>query len=325
MRRDLPSGVVFLVWQAAGLEYEKPSRDDIKRVKCIESGSHKNGDLNPSAYLYGPKNCFVCHGCGVTLSAKALAEKLGVNWTKLLEGEMPKVEPRPAPPPRPEKRIEEISIESFWSACMPVNQTIVDPHMLDLGVAFYLARRGWHPPTLAALDLVRVTPLPDDYKWPSWWPRKWSYDWRLVTRAYKPNGKIAGFHARAITPDTKPKTRWPFGYDAHGLLMADRRGVALLRREPVDAQRVIIVEGMTDLIAMSMAVEDAGRTDPIIGITSGATRALTSVRFPNIPVVVLTDEDAAGEKYAREIREAIPPTVDVRRARLTVSRKAAAQ
>lgn len=222
----------------------------------------------------------------------------------------------PAPvEPGPEPAIPAAELQSLWAATLPVNRTMADPHVLDMGVCFYLSGRGWYPSALAALDLVRVTPLPEAYVWPEWWPKAWATAYRLVMRAYSPAGDFVSLHGRSIVPDLTPKTRWPKGYAA-GHLFADARGVALLRGEAGDTDKVVVVEGMTDTIALTMATADAGRKHAILGITSGATKALADVKWPaGIPVVVFTDADEAGERYAAEIEAAIPSTVDVRRAR----------
>jgi 5S rRNA maturation endonuclease (ribonuclease M5) len=193
-----------------------------------------------------------------------------------------------------------------------------------MGVCFYLAGRGLYAPALAALDLVRVTPLPESYAWPAWWPKAWTDSYRLVMRAYNSAGEFVSIHGRSIVPGLNPKTRWPKGYAA-GYLFADRRGAEFLRGNVGDTDRVIIVEGMTDTVAMALMVADAGRTDAVLGISSGSTKTLADVMWKTgIPVVSLMDPDEAGEKYAQEIRAAIPKGVDLRRARLPMPLEKAA-
>lgn len=226
----------------------------------------------------------------------------------------PRVAPAAVVPPRGFPPIHEL--EALWAATLPVDRTLVDPHVLDLGVAFYLARRGWYAPALAELDLVRVTPLPDSYEWPSWWPRGWTLDHRLVMRAYDHAGVVRSIHARSITPDATPKTRWPKGYDAAPLLFANANGAAMLRGEYAPG-RVVIVEGMPDTIAMAMACADDAPTWAVIGVSSGSAAALARVAWPpGVPVVLMLHDDEAGRKYADEARAAIPRTVDLKRARL---------
>lgn len=226
----------------------------------------------------------------------------------------PRVTPSAPPLPRGFPPADEHA--ALWAATLPVNRTNADPDVLDMGVAFFLSRRGWYAPALAALDLVRVTPLPDAYTWPSWWRREWALDHRLVMRAYDADGIVRSLHARSITPDAYPKTRWPRGYDAAPLLFANANGVAMLRRERTPG-RVVIVEGMPDTIAMSLACADDAPTWAVLGITNGSAPALGRVAWPqNVPVVLMLHDDDAGKKYADDARSAIPRTVDLRRAKL---------
>lgn len=55
---------------------------------------------------------------------------------------------------------------------------------------------------------------------------------------------------------------------------------------------------------------------PVLGVTAGGPPALARVRIPTgVPVIVATDPDDAGDDYARQIRAALPATVEVRRYR----------
>lgn len=226
----------------------------------------------------------------------------------------PRVVPLPPPPPRgfppPDK------LDALWSATRPVNRTNADPHVLDVAAMFYLARRGWFPPALAALDIVRVTPLPDAYTWPSWWRRGWTLDHRLVMRAYDAGGNVRSIHGRSITPGATPKTRWPSGYDAAPLLFADANGVAMLRGESKPA-RIVIVEGMPDTIAMALQIADDAPNWAVLGITNGSAPALGQVAWPHgVPVVLMLHDDDTGRKYIADARAAIPRSVNLRLAKL---------
>lgn len=322
MTRDLPPDLIFSIAQRGGVEFLRGSTAEKKIVRCVDAASHRNGDKRPSAWLHGPTNSYGCAGCGARMSAKDFAAAVGVEWSTFLTEELARPAPRAAPrKPSHKPTIAPSELSAFWAATLPVNRTIVDPHVLDMGVCFYLARRGWYAPALATLDLVRVTPLPDACDWPSWWPAAWASTWRLVMRAYDAHGDVASVHARSIVPDAEPKTRWPRGVPA-GYLFADKRGVALLRGEPGDTDRVVICEGMTDTVAMALAVADAGRRFATIGITAGATKTLREVRWPKVPIVVATDHDDAGERYAREIFTALSTHPDVRRTRSPIAEAA---
>ncbi len=260
--------------------------------------------------------CFGCNATGDALHLVAAARGLDLerDFPRVLDeaGALVGVDlfahtRRPPPPPPPlgtyPPRDE---VAALWNAAVPVNRTVVEPDRSELAVAFFLARRRWWPPALASLDIVRVTPPPSAYDWPRWWPSPWAKSWRLITRAYRANGEVASIHARAVD-GAEPKTRWPYNCRSAGLFFADGRGAAVLRGEVASLERVIIVEGLTDTVAMTLEVEDAGRAIAVLGLASGSAAALAAVRWPHgIPVVVATHEDQAGHRYAAEVERVLP-------------------
>lgn len=182
----------------------------------------------------------------------------------------------------------------------------------------YLSGRGLDVGTLAELDMARVLPRPERFVYPSWWPSAWASTWRLVVRAFEPTGELASIHARAIVPGVRPKDRWPLGCGAGGLFLADPRGVAFLRGELAPPPLgVVVTEGLTDTLAMALDPAWSGDGLPVVGVTSGSLRAFASVSWPReTACVVATDADAPGERYAEQIREAVPRWVKVARMRL---------
>lgn len=217
---------------------------------------------------------------------------------------------KPAPPPvawkplalPPRQRPPVTEVEAIWVASSSVAEATAD-------VALFLLRRRLSLPDLSKLDLVRVAPL--KYAWPSWWPETWAKSWRIVTRAYEADGKLASLHARAID-DASPKTRWPFNCRADGLIFGDAAGVALLRGDARAFDRVLVVEGLTDMIAASLWA--VGRRVAVISVTSGSSAALMHVRWPSgVPVVVATDHDDAGNRYAAAVEAAVPKRISVAR------------
>jgi hypothetical protein len=214
--------------------------------------------------------------------------------------------PRPVPPKPPERKRPPIAeVEALWAASQPVNDAGTDAQ-----VALFLSARRLFPPAIAQLDVVRVTPV--EYEWPAWWRANWARSWRLITRAFEPDGSFGSLHARAVDEST-PKTRWPFDCAADGLLFADARGQALLRGQVGDTDRIVFVEGLTDFVAMASVVRDAGRRHAVWGITSGSAPALTKIRWPRLPVVVATDSDVAGQRYAAEVERRAPKSIRVAR------------
>jgi hypothetical protein len=80
---------------------------------------------------------------------------------------------------------------------------------------------------------------------------------------------------------------------------------------------VILVEGLTDLLAASSWVHRTTRGFGVIGVTSGSSSALANIAWPsNLPVYVATDPDPTGDAYARGARIAIPSHIKVSRIRV---------
>lgn len=243
-----------------------------------------------------------------------LAARAGID-TSAPRPVLPSPAPKPAPrvpqrPPRPE-------VEALWAACVRVDRTLIHPDASDLAASGFLAQRRFFPLHVAGLDVARLLPLPEAFPYPAWWPARWVRTWRLAVPAYEPNGTLASLHARAVAPVSgdDPKTRWPKDCDAGGLLMADAAGLALLRGEST-AEAAIVAEGLTDLIAFSLWSTRTGRGWPVLAVTSGGARAFADVRWPAGAVCyVATDNDAQGDKYAAEVRAALPAAVKVRRVR----------
>lgn len=100
------------------------------------------------------------------------------------------------------------------------------------------------------------------------------------------------------------KTTWPAGFNAEGLLFADRGGAELLRGKPRHTT-VLVVEGVTDLLRASLLADQAGVA--VLGFASGGTKALGDIRWPEgVTVGIATDEDKAGEQYAEAAAQALP-------------------
>lgn len=236
-------------------------------------------------------------------------------------------------------------IAALWEASAPVDRTMANPQQRasastrrdpgplqshenaavsadrhpsapELWPALYLADRGFYAPQAARLDIVRILPL--RYPWPHWWPTPWARHYRLVARAFEPNGRLASLHARAVPAydidgqkarEPHPKTRWPKGYAAGGLLFANPAGLTLLRGQaPTGLGGVLIVEGLTDLMRAALVIAEASLPLAVLGATSGGFRALAQVRWPDgVKIYAATDPDATGHRYASEVATALMP------------------
>lgn len=197
-------------------------------------------------------------------------------------------------------------VEEFWGRSAPTTSA-------DVETAWFMASRSWSPAEVASLDIVRVLPQSSA----KWWPSSWS-KWRLGIRAYRCNGTLATIHARAVVDvGDGPKTRWPYKSRATGVLFANQRGVNLLKGTQQALGGVLIVEGLTDTLTASLRYQRAAYA--VLGVTSGNAATLGDVKWPSGQrIVVWTDSDKAGDKYAEQIHAALPDFVSVVRLRQRV-------
>ena len=110
---------------------------------------------------------------------------------------------------------------------------------------------------------------------------------------------------------------------AAGLVLADPLGVALLRGELEDGGvrwdgRVVIVEGEPDLWAYATAMSRArnGASYAVFGHMAGAWTAAHAARIPDgARVLLATDDDDAGDRYAETVRDTLKGRCNVARRR----------
>jgi hypothetical protein len=171
------------------------------------------------------------------------------------------------------------------------------------GAAEYLHRRG----LLGGGDYVRV--LPADYRCPSW-ARYGRRSWvqtghRLIVPVYDHAGRLRLVRGWRWQDDDSPKRLAAAGCSVKGLVMTAGRGLALLLdRLPtwIHLLRLLIVEGEPDFLAAVRAWADWC----VLGIVSGSWTDELAQRVPaGTRVLIRTDADAAGDKYARRIAETL--------------------
>jgi 5S rRNA maturation endonuclease (ribonuclease M5) len=95
-------------------------------------------------------------------------------------------------------------------------------------------------------------------------------------------------------------------------MFADPRTARPMLKGTGEAQRVVVVEGITDYLALASRV---GPETAVVGACSGGFGALAQARIsPGAVVYAATDHDPAGDRYAGEICAAFRGTGrDVRR------------
>lgn len=214
-----------------------------------------------------------------------------------LDPETPAPRPVAATPARPD--VPERSyppkgeLDALWGECGAVAD--------DEAAAAYLGGRAIDPDAVDARGLARTLPargaLPP-------WARCARGDWReagyrVVVPMYVPGGEMRSVRAWRVTDGDGPKRLPPSGCKASGLVMADEWAIAMLR-ETRAPSRVVVVEGESDFLTWGTRTSDP-RT-AVLGIVSGSWTAALAERFPvGARVVVRTDHDSAGNRYAADV------------------------
>ena len=276
--------------------------------------SDKRGPIGLNADQTGWR----CHKCGATgdvvdlvaysTAGKRLAEcskeqqRKVVDWFKS-QGQVNANTEDPVlvstPKPREKLRPPRGEVKSFWMSTAPVTNFAA--------VCEFLVRRQFDPSLVERVGFIRVTQPYPHCESPSWWPKQWTRDYRLVTPAYDHKGNFVSIHARAVKDTKHGKTRWPKGYEAGGLFMGNKSGVMLLKQKPVSNLRgLLICEGMTDLLRASTCALQSELALAVIAGASGSFQHLSKVQLPpELPIYTATDTDEAGSKYLSLIRKSL--------------------
>ena len=224
---------------------------------------------------------------------------------------------QPMPEPEPERDYPPAAeVQALWETARPVTE--------DGEAAVCLAIRRIYPDQVVALDAARaLLPATHESRIPAWaWfkgRRKFAAPWtktghRILVPVYDSDGQHRSVRAWLATGEPNvPKRVPPVGFKASGLVLANRRAVAMLRGE-ASPSRVVIVEGEPDTLARTIASPG----EVVIGILSGSWHDGFAQRIPyGAEVVVRTHLDPAGERYARDVIESVKGRARVRRLQAT--------
>lgn len=119
------------------------------------------------------------------------------------------------------------------------------------------------------------------------WPRR---GYRLVAPLHDLRGAVVNLQSRRIT-DGKPKTLLPKGSAARGVLFATRSGRDLLRNGSPGGGRVILGEGLTDFLALSIVAPV-----PVLSVPGASFFAAAIGGWvAGSALYLAADNDAAGE------------------------------
>lgn len=213
--------------------------------------------------------------------------------------------PRRAPPPRPVEAeptyppAEEVA--AFLRQCIPCSDA-------DDVVDWMVQRRGLGVDAPRRLAVVGVLALSRRAECPTWahlGKRTWTdLGYRVVVPMYDHTGAARSVRARCVGDppwDGAPKALPPRDHSQRGLVMANRPGVRMLLgiASPVE---VVVVEGEPQWMAACLRWPSRA----VLGIVSGSWTAELAARVPmGAEVLVVTDHDSAGEKYAVKVAETL--------------------
>jgi DNA primase len=229
-----------------------------------------------------------------------------------LDTNRPTREPRaratPAPPEQP-KYPPADEVAAVWAIARPVGD--------DAEAADYLASRGLDVDAIELGDLARV--LPRDAELPRWASigrRPWTATGhRLAVPVYDAAGAMHAVRGWRWCDGETPKRLASAGHSVCGLVLADPLARQLFATGaaptwwPAELPIVVVIaEGEPDYLAWATRTREADEMPPaVLGIPgASAWTAEIAARIPNGARVILrTDHDAAGEKYAAEMARTI--------------------
>jgi hypothetical protein len=166
--------------------------------------------------------------------------------------------------------------------------------------------------TLEQIMDTGVVRFPMRHDNPSWWPWEHYY---MAMLAFDSRGLVQSIHGRICKEpeEGRPKSRFPKGYSASGLVLANKTAVGWLRGK-MPMQNVIIAEGLTSTVAATMAMRATDKWRwGVFGYTSGSNKAIEQMPWDGQTVYILTDDDKTGNLYADKIMKVLPGNVNLRR------------
>ena len=288
---------------------------EARGMACPSCRSPTRRDGRPAAGLRADGMGWHCHCCQASGGAIELAgyalvgrvPKAGAEWGELARclearGVVATTEPTIRPPrvERPPVRPPLREVDAVWGACGPV--------AWDVGA--WLVSRGLDPAAAARRDLVRT--MPRGYSGPAWLPRDVERR-RAVFAARDLDGVVRSLRFRGTSSDVRPKAAPPSRrgvvLEVRGLVLACPLAVGLLTGD-VRTDRLVICEGEPDWLTCC----ESRPGWAAIGIWSGSWSQELADRIPSgSRVLIATDHDEAGAKYAGAIVASLRGRVTIER------------
>lgn len=231
-------------------------------------------------------------------------------------------EPRPRPesrPPDPPSYPPADEVAAVWASA----RFVCD----DAEAAAYLAGRGLKPDAIPFRYLARVLPIATELpRWASLRGRPWTVTGhRIIVPVYDCAGTMRAVRGWSWIEAGKPKRLAAAGYTVRGLVLANPMAREILMSGSAPALCstggplvVVITEGEPDYLAWATrAPESCGTKFAVLGIAgAGAWTQEIATRIPSgARVIIRTDHDLAGEKYAAEVDRTIGPRCTILRSK----------
>jgi hypothetical protein len=207
---------------------------------------------------------------------------------------------KPASPPPAAEAI------ALWNRATPANE---DPEVTAM-----LDRRGVDPYLVADRDLMRALPergaLPE---WATVGGLRWDQSrHRGLVPTFEALGGHQSLRARSTVQDAEPKEVAPAGHSATGLVMADAGARQMLETGALFGP-LWVAEGTIDFLVAATTWSDSSDV-AVLGIMSGSWTPELAARIPDqAHVVIATDDDETGDKYAARIVESLLGRVSLER------------
>lgn len=209
------------------------------------------------------------------------------------------------PPPAPEPEYPpQGDLRALWSAGLAVHK--------DRDCAAYLEHRGIEPHAVYVGDLAWALPWGMLPGWASSGGLSWARTrHRLVVPLYDATGVMRSVLARSTEQTPRLKSVAPRGYSRSGLLMANRVALHMLRGK-ARPDLVVVREGEIDYLTEATQHEHAA----VFGVVSGSWSQAYADRIPvGARVIIATDADDAGDRYAAAIAATLEGRVQYERRR----------
>jgi 5S rRNA maturation endonuclease (ribonuclease M5) len=210
-------------------------------------------------------------------------------------------------------RPPEDELHDLWANTLTVEAAMEQPVRYADQLTRWFINRRFAPKIMDMTDSIRIMPLPNDYKYPGWFPHQWGGIYRVAAPCFEPDGTFASIHCRSVSfakgrQPSGSKTRWPTGYEAGGLLMANPGARKLMRSKSIDdLEGLLICEGITDYMRACEQAHRESMNLAIVAGTSGSYKGLAKMDIPtDLKVFIATDSDDSGDDYAVEICDHLP-------------------